>query len=95
MAPFWTSPSTGRIAVFLQNRSTDGPVELTLDLRSTAVSDVLTAVSLYDDDRFATNTANQPNRVEPRPNTTVRVDQGRVTLTLPPISWTAVQLAVS
>jgi alpha-L-arabinofuranosidase len=86
---------TGRIAVFLQNRSTDGPVELTLDLRSTAVSDVLTAVTLHDDDRFATNTADRPNRVEPRHNDTVRIDQNRVTLTLPAISWTAIQIGAA
>ena len=86
---------TGSLAVFLLNRSTDEPIELTLDVRGAGPESVVEAVSLSDGDRFAVNTADQPDRVVPRPNDTVRLDGGRVTVTLPPVSWTALQLSTS
>ncbi|HEY3002755.1 MAG TPA: alpha-L-arabinofuranosidase C-terminal domain-containing protein, partial [Kribbellaceae bacterium] len=83
----------GRLAVFLVNRSVDGPVEVTVDLRSMSPEAVTESVSVYDADRHAVNTADQPDRVHPEPNDSVRLDGGTATLTLPPISWTAVQFA--
>jgi alpha-L-arabinofuranosidase len=80
----------GRVALFLVNRSVDEPIEVSVDLRSVNPEAVAEAVSLYDADRYAVNTADQPDRVFPKPNHTVWLDGGRATVTLPPISWTAV-----
>ena len=80
-----------RLALFLVNRSVDGPVEVTVDLRSLSPEAVAESVSVYDADRHAVNTADQPDRVHPEHNDSVRLDGGTATLTLPPISWTAVQ----
>ena len=49
--------------------------------------------SLYDDDIHAANTLAHQDRVQLRPNETGRLADGKVTLTLPPVSWTALTLA--
>ena len=49
--------------------------------------------TLADPDPYATNSPEQPERVVPRPNDTARVVDGRLVLTLPPVSWGAVRLA--
>ena len=49
--------------------------------------------SLYDDDIHAANTLQDPERVGLRPNETARLEDGTVTITLPPVSWTALTLA--
>lgn len=84
--------STGRTAMFLVNRSTDEPVTLTVDLGSLGEVSVLETHTLADDDVYAKNTLAEPERVAPRPNDTVRVDGGELTVTLPPVSWTAIAL---
>lgn len=84
--------STGRTAVFLVNRSQDEPVALTVDLGSLGEVSVLETHTLADDDVYAKNTLAEPERVAPRPNDTVRVDGGELTVTLPPVSWTAIAL---
>jgi alpha-N-arabinofuranosidase len=83
----------GKLAVFLVNRSTEEPVEVTIDTSRTPVTGVLEALSLHDDNRLAVNTAEHPDRVVPKSNDSVRLDSGRLTVTLPPISWTALSLS--
>jgi alpha-N-arabinofuranosidase len=83
----------GKLAVFLVNRSTDTPIEVTIDTSRTPVSAVLEALSLSDDDRHAVNSADRPDRVTPKPNDSVKVGQGKVSVTLPAISWTALSLS--
>jgi alpha-N-arabinofuranosidase len=84
--------STGRTAVFLVNRGQDESVALTVDLGSLGEVSVLETHTLADDDVYAKNTLAEPERVAPRPNDTVRVDGGELTVTLPPVSWTAIAL---
>ena len=48
--------------------------------------------SLWDDDVHARNTLAEPERVGLRPNESARLDDGILTVTLPPVSWTAVAL---
>lgn len=84
--------STGRTAVFLVNRSQDESVALTVDLGTLGEVSVLETHTLADDDVYAKNTLAEPERVAPRPNDTVRVDGGELTVTLPPVSWTAIAL---
>ena len=56
----------------------------------------LTAVvehsALADADPDATNTLDDQERVTPHPNDAVRVEGGELTITLPPVSWTALSL---
>ncbi|TDO50596.1 alpha-N-arabinofuranosidase [Kribbella sp. VKM Ac-2527] len=85
--------ASGKLAVFLVNRSVDTPVEVTVDLTRTGATEVLEALSMYDDDGLAVNSATQPDRVVPKPNDSVRLADGRLTVTLPAISWTALSLS--
>jgi alpha-N-arabinofuranosidase len=75
------------------NRSVDGPIEVTMDSSRTPVSGVLGALGVHDADRLAVNTADRPDRVAPHPNDSVLVEDGRVAITLPPVSWTALSLS--
>ncbi|MEV7968500.1 alpha-N-arabinofuranosidase [Sphaerisporangium sp. NPDC088356] len=77
--------------VFAVNRSTDRPVELTLDTRALGTVRVVEATTLTDDDVYAANTADAPDRVTPRPNPDVQTGPARVLL--PPVSWNVIRLA--
>jgi alpha-N-arabinofuranosidase len=44
---------TGKLAVFLVNRSVDGPIEVTLDTSRTPVTGVLEALGVHEADRLA------------------------------------------
>ena len=84
---------SGKLAVFAANRSTDTPIEVALDISRTPVTQVLEAVGIQDKDLLATNTAQQPDRVVPVSNDSVRLENGKLSLTLPPTSWTALSLS--
>jgi alpha-L-arabinofuranosidase len=77
--------------VFAVNRSTDRPLQLTLDTRALGDLRVIEATTLTDPDVYAFNTADNPDRVTPRPNPDVRSDPLRVLL--PPVSWNVIRLA--
>ena len=83
---------TGRTAVFVVNRSQDEAVTFTVDVAHLGDVAVLETQSLHDDDIYAANTLTDQDRVGLRPNDTARVAEGRLTLELPPVSWTAVSL---
>ena len=83
----------GKLAVFLVNRSTEGPIEVTVDVSRASVTTIAEAVTVHDDDRLATNSAEQPDRVTPQPNESVRIEDGTLIVTLPAISWTALSLS--
>jgi alpha-N-arabinofuranosidase len=83
---------TGRTAVFLVNRSQDEPLTLTVDIATLGDLSVLESHTLADDDVYARNTLAEPERVAPRSNDSVRIDGGELTVTLPPVSWTAISL---
>ena len=83
---------TGRTAVFLVNRSRDEALTLTVDVATLGDLSVLEAHTLSDDDVYAKNTLEDPERVAPRANDSVRIDGGELTVTLPPVSWTAISL---
>lgn len=84
--------TTGRTAVFLVNRSQDEPARVTVDVRALGAVQVLGAETLSDDDITATNTLEHRDRVGLRPNSTAAVAGSEVTITLPPVSWTALSL---
>lgn len=82
----------GASAVFLVNRSPDAAVTVTVDVAALGAQRVASAKTLHDDDPDAANTLEHPDRVAPRPNGTARLADGVLTVELPPISWTAVEL---
>jgi alpha-N-arabinofuranosidase len=83
--------ATGKVAVFLVNRDRNRQLPVELDTRAFAAVRVDEHRVLYDDDPFGRNTADQPDRITPRPGA-ARIDSGTVTLTLEPASWTALTL---
>lgn len=83
---------TGRSAVFLVNRSTTEQVTVAIDISGLGDVTVTSAQSLHDDDIYARNTLEDPERVALKENTSVTVADGVVSITLPAVSWTAVTL---
>jgi alpha-N-arabinofuranosidase len=86
---------SGDLVVFAVNRDQSDPVELTVDLHLFA-GDVAVAEAwtLADDDIRATNTQDDPDRVVPHPTPVVSLDGGTLRVVLPPVSWSAIRLAV-
>ncbi|WP_104116423.1 alpha-N-arabinofuranosidase [Arthrobacter sp. B1805] len=85
--------ATGATAVFLVNRSQTEETTVTIDVAALNGFSSVDAQSLYDTDVYAKNTLEESERVTMRPNTSAKLDGGAVTITLPPVSWTAVSLA--
>ncbi|RZI94207.1 MAG: alpha-L-arabinofuranosidase, partial [Microbacterium sp.] len=89
------------VSIFVVNRSTTDATELRLDLTSLAepgdvrVADlrVVESHQLHDDDRYAANTLDDPDRVRPSAVDGARIDGDALVLPLPAISWTAVRVA--
>ena len=70
-----------------------GPVEVTVDLTRAGVTSLDEAVIVHDEDPLATNSATQPDRVTAQPFESARLADGKLTITLPAISWTALSLS--
>ncbi|MCZ2819687.1 alpha-N-arabinofuranosidase [Modestobacter sp. VKM Ac-2977] len=85
-------PETGATAVFLVNRAIEGPTTVTIDARSLGDVRVLETHTLNDDDPYAVNTLAEPTRVTPVANKSAHLQDGVLTIELPPVSWTAVSL---
>ncbi len=84
--------SSGRSAVFLVNRSVDEPLTITVDIASLGDVSLLESHTIADEDVYAKNTLEDPERVAPHANDSVRIEGGSLTVTLPPVSWTALSL---
>ncbi|MBF4461310.1 MULTISPECIES: alpha-N-arabinofuranosidase [unclassified Rathayibacter] len=82
----------GRAAVFLVNRSISEPLEVSVDVSGLGVTTVAEALALFDEDPYAKNTKDEQERVGLR-EAPAALEDGVLTLTLPPVSWTAVALA--
>jgi alpha-N-arabinofuranosidase len=83
---------SGEVTLFAVNRDQREPLTLDLDLR--ACPDVVVGKhqAVYDSDPDAVNTAEQPDRVAPRPLEDLKVSGGRATAVLPPLSWSMIRL---
>jgi alpha-N-arabinofuranosidase len=84
------APAGDHVLVHLANRSTTTAAEVAVDLRTLGAAGVETADLLWDADPGATNTADAPDAVAPRP-LDARLDDGVLALTLPPVSWASVR----
>jgi alpha-L-arabinofuranosidase len=83
---------TGNSAVFLVNRSQTDEVAVTIDVSGLERAGVISAQTLSDTDVYAKNTLEQPDRVGLAPNDSIVAGEGTLTITLPPVSWTAISL---
>ncbi|GAA4463174.1 arabinosylfuranosidase ArfA [Phytohabitans houttuyneae] len=88
-----TVDGDGQVAVFAVNRSPAEPLTLTVDARSLGETRIVECVTLSDPDIYRFNTADEPDAVTPRPNRSARMEQGRVELVLPAVSWTMLRLS--
>ena len=85
-------PETGATAIFLVHRGRAEAIELRIDVAGLGDVEVAEAHLLHDDDPYARNTLENPDRVQPGALET-RVVDGILYVTLPPIAWAAVSLA--
>jgi alpha-L-arabinofuranosidase len=83
---------TGEVAVFMVNRGQDGSTTVSIDISSLGSVQLGESVTLADDDPNATNSLDNQDRVTPAPNRSARIEDGVLTVELPVISWTALQL---
>ncbi|APF34133.1 alpha-L-arabinofuranosidase [Microbacterium sp. AISO3] len=87
----------GGTSLFVVNRSTVDAEDLRIDVsalgaaRDAAVS-IVESHLLHDDDRYAANTLDDPDRVGVVPVPGIAVEDGILSLSLPPISWAAIRL---
>jgi alpha-L-arabinofuranosidase len=85
-------PDTGAAAVFLVNRSRHQ--EAVVTIRADALGEVrASAVGIHDRDLSAVNSRSAPDRVGLSTVETSTAHAGTIQLTLPPVSWTAVELS--
>lgn len=84
----------GTGAVFLVNRSVTDAIEVTVDLAHLNVAALTEALTLADADPYAANSKDQPERVGMTANASAVLADGMVTVTLPPVSWTALAFAL-
>jgi alpha-L-arabinofuranosidase len=84
--------TTGRTSVFLVNRSQTEEATVTIDLTALDGVTVLDAQTLSDADFTAKNTLDDQERVGLSPNANVVTGEASVTVTIPPVSWTALEL---
>ena len=85
-------PETGRAAIFLVNRGIDAATTVSVDVSHLGSVSVLETHTLTDDDIYAANTLAEPERVAVGPNESVTIVDGRLTVELPAVSWTAISL---
>jgi alpha-N-arabinofuranosidase len=85
----------GRVAVFVVNRSPAEPVSFSTDLRAFGRVEVSEATMLWDEDLFAVNTIEDPDRVAPKPHSSAQVVGSALEAELPPASWSMFVLQVS
>jgi alpha-L-arabinofuranosidase len=88
---------SGEIAVFVVNRSETDPVDCEIPL--TALESaygplrLVDHLGLYDDDRGAVNSPDDPDRVTPRSVDGTTIRDGLCSATLPPASWHLLRLS--
>jgi alpha-N-arabinofuranosidase len=80
-------------AVFLVNRAVRQQAQVVIDARALAPPRVVECVTLTAPDVRVVNDATAPDRVRLQDNSQAAVDGGRVSVVLPPVSWTMLRLA--
>ncbi len=84
---------SGQTGLFLVNRSTTEQATVTIDAGTIPIhAGIRQAAQLADTDYHARNTLDEPERIVPV-EPAAEITGGLVTVTLPPVSWTALSLA--
>ena len=84
--------SSGRLSIFAVNRGTSEPLDVVLTTGQMGGMEVAEAMVLSESDPYAVNTADDPDRVRPRPLDATLGEDGALRFTLPPVAWSAVSL---
>jgi len=84
----------GQAAVFLVNRSTTEAITVTIELVQLSEARITATHMIADRDYFASNTLEHPNRVSPVTNDTAQIEDGLLSIELPPVSWTAIEIQI-
>jgi alpha-N-arabinofuranosidase len=84
---------SGSTAIFLVNRSQDAPTTVTIDVSHLGDVSIAETHTLADDDIYAQNTLADQNRVGLKPNDSAKITDGKLTIELPAVSWTAIALS--
>jgi alpha-L-arabinofuranosidase len=85
----------GRVVVFVVNRNPTEPVSFSTDLRAFGSVELDEATMLWDEDLFAVNTMEHPDRVAPKPHSSAQVVGTALKAELRPASWSMFVLTVS
>jgi alpha-L-arabinofuranosidase len=85
--------TSGSTAVFLVNRSLDQSVDACVGIGGLDVRRIRAVHVISDDDMYAANTLDDQERVAPHGDESATLVDGRLAITLPPVSWTVVELA--
>ncbi|MEV0344757.1 alpha-N-arabinofuranosidase [Nonomuraea sp. NPDC050680] len=86
---------TGDVTVFVVNRHLTDGIDLAVSLADFRPGlRVSESYTLADEDLYATNTMDDPDRVVPGPAKDADVTDGILRASLPPVSWTAIRLSV-
>jgi alpha-N-arabinofuranosidase len=85
-------PKDRRIVLFVLNRSTDAPTDLSIDLRGFAPVQNGKVLVLHGDDLLATNSAMAPDKIRPREHAELSIQSDKVSTQLPPLSWNTLVL---
>ena len=80
-------------AVFLVNRSQTEAITVTVDVAELGASTIAETVTVWDDDVYAKNTLADQNRVGLKQLEGAELAGGVLTVTLPPVSWSAIALS--
>ena len=83
---------SGRVSLFLLNRSVDADMPLTVDVSSFGPLRLDVTARIGGNDLLATNTAADPFRVTPEEFSVDGVDSGELIVTLPSASWSLISL---
>lgn len=85
--------ATGEAVIFAINRDLSDSVELSVDIRGSE-AEVLSATSYHSDDITWQASKDDDDSVVPVENKTARVEDGRVKVELPSVSWNVIRLSV-
>ena len=85
---------TATAAVFAVNRSATDPVRLRVDLSDLTPTGAVDVVVVHDEDRTATNSREQPDRVRPRTHQ-AHLEGGVLHVELPAASWARAVVGLS
>ena len=86
-------PESQQTALFLVNRHQSEPASVTVDLSGSPRAAIRECSSMADSDVYAVNSHDFPDRVRLTRNKTASLTGRSLSLTIPPVSWTAVSLS--